>query len=118
MVPIKIRRQSTEPADVVRARLCALFPDDAADVTRQIDLAVACAEHLNIRVTTELLESLVTEHLRARTASRPARFRVPPAVPLVVARPRRGDNDVPGSGSTVTSWGGKAKTASKAGEAG
>jgi hypothetical protein len=118
VVPITIRRQSTEPVDVVRARLCALFPDDAAEVTRQIDLAIACAEHLNIRVTPELLENLVAEHLHARTASKPARFRVPPAVPLVVARPRKGDNEVPKPGSAVTSWGGKAKTASKAGEAG
>ena len=77
-----IRSQSTEPIDAVRARLCALFPDDAAEVNRQIALAVACAEHLNIKVTPELLENLVTEHLHAKVAAKPPRFRTSPAVPL------------------------------------
>jgi hypothetical protein len=51
-------------------------------VTRQIALAVACAEHLNIKVTPELLENLVTEHLHAKVAAKPPRFRASPAVPL------------------------------------
>jgi hypothetical protein len=77
-----IRRQSTETVDAVRARLCALFPGDTVEVTRQITLAVACAEHLDIPVTPELLENLVTEHLHAKVAAKPPRFRVSPAVPL------------------------------------
>jgi hypothetical protein len=82
VVAIAIRSQSTETVDAVRIRLCALFPDDAAEVTRQIALAVACAEHLNIKVTPELLENLVTEHLHAKVAAKPPRFRMPPAIPL------------------------------------
>jgi hypothetical protein len=82
VIAIATRSQSIEPVDAVRARLCALFPDDTAEVTRQIALAVACAEHLNIRVTPELLENLVTEHLHAKITAKPPRFRMSPAVPL------------------------------------
>ena len=77
-----IRRQSTETVEAVRARLCARFPDDTVEVTRQIALAVACAEHLSIKVTPELLENLVTEHLHAKVATTPPRFRASPAIPL------------------------------------
>jgi hypothetical protein len=77
-----IRRQNTETVDAVRARLCALFPGDTVEVTRQITLAIACAEHLDIPVTPELLENLVTEHLHAKIAAKAPRFRVSPAVPL------------------------------------
>jgi len=78
-----IHIHSTDPVDAVRARLCARFPDDAVEVTRQIALAVACAEHLDIKVTPELLENLVTEHLHAKVAAKPPRrFRASPAVPL------------------------------------
>jgi hypothetical protein len=52
------------------------------EVTRQITLAIACAEHLDIPVTPELLENLVTEHLHAKVAAKAPRFRVSPAVPL------------------------------------
>jgi hypothetical protein len=34
----------TDPVGLVRARLCTRFPDNAAEVNRQIDLAMACAE--------------------------------------------------------------------------
>ncbi len=67
----------------VQARLCARFPDRTAEVARQVGLAVACAEHLNITMTPDLLDGLVTEHLRAKIASRPAPFRASPAVPMV-----------------------------------
>lgn len=76
-----MRRESVE--DVVRARLAVRFPDETAEVTRQVDLAIACAEHLRITMTPEVLENLVVEHLRARVASRPATFRTPPAIPLI-----------------------------------
>lgn len=75
-----LRRESVE--DVVRARLAPRFPDDAAEVDRQLDLAIACAEHLGITVTADLLENLVAEQLRAKAASRPPSFRTPPAIPL------------------------------------
>ena len=81
-----MRRESVE--DVVRARLTARFPDETAEVTRQVDLATACADHLGITMTPEVLENLVVEHLRAKVASRPARFRTPPAIPLVCGERR------------------------------
>lgn len=77
-----IRQGNTESMDVVRQRLCDLFPDPV-EVSRQIDLAIACAEHLGIAVTPALVENLVTEHMRAREASRPVLRRTGPAVPLV-----------------------------------
>jgi hypothetical protein len=76
-----MRRESVE--DVVRARLTVRFPDETAEVNRQVDLAIACAEHLGITMTPERLENLVVEYLRAKVASRPARFRTPPAIPLI-----------------------------------
>lgn len=81
-----MRRESVE--DVVRARLTVRFPDETAEVNRQVDLAAACAEHLGITMTPERLEDLVVEHLCAKVASRPATFRTPPAIPLV-CRDRR-----------------------------
>ena len=81
-----MRRESVE--DLVRARLSVRFPDETAEVNRQVDLAIACAEHLGITMTPEVLENLVVEHLRAKAASRPATFRTPPAIPLV-CRDRR-----------------------------
>jgi hypothetical protein len=81
-----MRRDSVE--DVVRARLAVRFPDEPAEVNRQVNLAIACAEHLGITMTPEDLEDLVAEHLRAKVASRPATFRTPPAIPLV-CRDRR-----------------------------
>lgn len=81
-----MRRESVE--DVVRARLTVRFPDETAEVNRQLDLATACAEHLGITMTPERLENLVVEHLCAKVASRPATFRTPPAIPLV-CRDRR-----------------------------
>ncbi len=67
--------------DAVRARLYARFPHATAEVSRQIDLAVACAEHLRVAVTQELLESLVVEGLQAGHG--PVAARTPPAVPLI-----------------------------------
>jgi hypothetical protein len=75
-----------EGTELVHARLCARFPGETAEVTRQLTLAIACAEHLGIRVTADALEGLVAERLDARAATRPVRFRMPPAVPLVVPR--------------------------------
>jgi hypothetical protein len=97
-----IRQESTEPLEAVRTRLYAEFPDRTAEVTRQIDLAIACAEHLGIRVTPQLLENLVTEQLQAKTASRPTAFRTP-AVPLVCRGPRTGAGETPASGGTTVS---------------
>jgi hypothetical protein len=93
-----IRRESTEPLEAVRTRLYAEFPDRTAEVTRQIDLAIACAEHLGIRVTPQLLENLVTEQLQAKAASRPTAFRTP-AVPLVCRGPRAGAGETPAAGA-------------------
>lgn len=76
--------------DVARARLAARFPDDLAEVTRQLDLAIACAEHLRIRLTPELLEELVAEHLRGRAAARPRASRTSPAIPLICGDRRGG----------------------------
>jgi hypothetical protein len=69
--------------EAVRGRLCRSFPDDTVEVARQIDVAIACAEHLDIPVTPDLVERLVSEHLRARVVSRSTVRRTPPAVPLV-----------------------------------
>jgi hypothetical protein len=81
-----MRRESVE--DLVRARLAVRFPEETAEVNRQVDLATACAEHLGITMTPEILENLVVEHLCARVASRPATVRTPPAIPLVCRSPR------------------------------
>jgi hypothetical protein len=94
-------RENIESVEAVRVRLLARFPENTAEVIRQLDLAVACAEHLGVRVTPQLLENLVTEHLHARAASRPAPIRTSPAVPLVCRGPRPGDRAVTGPGSTV-----------------
>ncbi len=68
-----------DPIDVVSARLYARFPGETANVARQIDLAIACAEYLRVTLTPELLETLVTDGLR----SRPGAARTSPAVPLL-----------------------------------
>jgi hypothetical protein len=82
-----IRQGNTESIEVVRDRLCRRFPGDVSEVARQVDVAIACAEHLGVPVTPVLIENLVTEHLRARAASHPAVRRTPPAVPLVCRTP-------------------------------
>lgn len=86
-----IRQGNTESIDDVRDRLCRSFPGDVAEVTRQIGLAIACAEHLGVPVTPSLVENLVTEHLRARAHSRvtprTAVRRTQPAVPLICRGP-------------------------------
>jgi hypothetical protein len=86
-----IRQGNTEPIEIVRDRLCRLFPDDVSEVTRQIHLVIACAEHLGVAVTPSMIENLVTEHLRARahsrTTPRPAVRRTQPAVPLICRGP-------------------------------
>jgi hypothetical protein len=97
-----IRRESTESLEAVRTRLYARFPDRTAEVARQIDLALACAEHLGIKVTPQLLDNLVTEQLHAKAASRPTAFRTP-AVPLVCRGPRSGAGEMPASGGTAVS---------------
>lgn len=84
-----IRRRSTE-IETVRDRLCERFPGDTAEVARQIDLAIACAEHLGVAMTPVLLENLVAEHLLAKAASRPVVRRTAPAVPLICRDPRAG----------------------------
>ena len=76
-------RQGNPEIEAVRERLCERFPGDTAEVARQIDLAIACADHLGVAMTPSLLENLVAEHLRAKVASRPLVRRTPPAVPLV-----------------------------------
>lgn len=76
-----MHRDSVE--DVVRARLAVRFPDETAEVNRQVGLATACAEHLGITMTPEVLEKLVVEHLCAKVAARPATSRTSPAIPLV-----------------------------------
>ncbi len=81
-----VPRNSTETIDDVRARLNTRFPDRPAEVTRQIEVAIACAEHLGVPVTPELLDGLVTEHLCARLASRPPVFRASPAIPSLNGR--------------------------------
>ena len=78
--------KSIETMADVRVRLCARFPDRTAEVTRQIEVAIACAEHLGVPVTPGLVDGLVTEHLRARAAARPAAFRGSPAVPTLRGR--------------------------------
>jgi hypothetical protein len=78
-----VTRKSTESTEEVQARLCARFPGRKAEVVRQVGLAIACADHLSITMTPDLLDRLVTEHLRAKIASRPAPFRASPAVPMV-----------------------------------
>ncbi len=80
---MRVTTHNTESIEEVRARLCARFPGRTAEVARQIDLAVACADHLNITMTPDLLDELVTEHLRAKIASRPTPVRATPAVPMV-----------------------------------
>jgi hypothetical protein len=97
-----IRRENTESLEAVRTRLYAGFPDRTAEVARQIDLAIACAEHLGIRVTPQLLENLVTEQLQAKAASRPTAFRTP-AVPMVCRGPRSGAGEMPAPGGTAVS---------------
>jgi hypothetical protein len=87
VVAMTVLRKSTETIDDVRARLCARFPGRRAEVARQIEVAIACAEHLGVPVTPELVDGLVTEHLRARLASRPSSaFRASPAVPTLNGR--------------------------------
>jgi len=73
----------TDPVGLVRARLCTRFPDNAAEVNRQIDLAMACADHLDITMTPEGLENLVLEQLAGRAASRRSASRTSPAIPLI-----------------------------------
>lgn len=80
--------QSVE--DVARARLAARFPEKLAEVTRQLDLAIACADHLRIPLTAELLEELVADHLRAKAAARPPASRTSPAIPLICGDRRGG----------------------------
>ncbi|GLY75185.1 hypothetical protein [Actinoallomurus iriomotensis] len=101
------RRQETESVEDVRSRLLARFPEDAAEVNRQFNLAVACADHLGVRLTPPMLENLVVERLQAKAAARPPR--ISPAVPLVCRRPRSGDTESRRPGST---WGGKRTTSS------
>jgi hypothetical protein len=95
-----IRRESTDSLENARTRLYARFPDRAAEVARQIDLAIACAEHLGVKVTPQLLENLVTEQLHAKAAARPVRT---PAVPLVCRGPRSGAGERPAPGGTPLS---------------
>ena len=61
-------------------------------VIKQIDLAIACAEHLGIAVTSALVVNLVTEHMRAREASRPAlrRTGIAPSCAVAAEITRRG----------------------------
>ena len=82
-----VTHKNTESIEEVQARLCVRFPGRTDEVARQVDLAIACADHLNITMTPELLDDLVTEHLRAKIASRPTHFRASPAVPMVHRRP-------------------------------
>ncbi len=77
-----VPRDTTETIEHVRIRLYERFPGRAAEVARQIEVAIACAEHLGVPVTPALVDGLVTEHLRARAASRP----VSPAVPTLHGR--------------------------------
>lgn len=74
-----VRRQNTESVEEVRTRLLARFPQETLEVNRQFDLAVACADHLGVRLTPQMLENLVVERLQAKAAS----VRTSPAVPLV-----------------------------------
>ncbi len=76
-----IRRAGTETTEALQARLCGRFPERAADVTRQIGLAVACAEQLGIAVTSDVLEGLVIEHLHAKIAARRPPRPAAPAAP-------------------------------------
>jgi hypothetical protein len=78
-----VRRHNTESVEEVRTRLLTRFPQETFEVNRQFDLAVACADHLGVRLTPQMLESLVVERLQAKAASRPASVRTSPAVPLV-----------------------------------
>ncbi len=77
--------RSGDPFDLTRSRLDARFPDDTAEVTRQLRMAIACADHLNVNLTPELLEELVAEHVFARINARPSRTRRLPrlAIPTV-----------------------------------
>jgi hypothetical protein len=84
-----VRRQHAESVEDVRARLLARFPQDMDEVSRQFDLAVACADHLGVTLTPQMLENLVTEHMNAKAAARPVRS-IPPAVPLVCRGSRSG----------------------------
>lgn len=83
-----MREESVE--DVARSRLVARFPDDLPEVTRQLDLAIACAEHLRVTLTPEVLEELVADRLRAKAASRPSAYRISPAIPLICGDRRGG----------------------------
>jgi hypothetical protein len=106
-----VPRQRTESVDDVRERLLSRFPQDAVEVTRQFDLAVACADHLGVTLTPTLLENLVVERLNARAASRPASVRISPAVPLVCRGPRSGQAAT-GRGNPPSSGGGRRTTPS------
>lgn len=76
--------------DVARRRLVARFPENLAEVTRQLELAIACADHLRIPLTAELLENLVADHLHAKAAARPPASRTSPAIPLICGDRRGG----------------------------
>lgn len=76
-----IRRAGTETTQALQARLCRRFPERSADVTRQIGLAVACAEQIGLKVTPDVLEGLVIEHLHAMITDRRAPRAAAPSVP-------------------------------------
>jgi hypothetical protein len=66
-----VQVRGKDPVDVTRSRLDARFPDHTAEVARQLKMAIACADHLNVTLTPELLEELVAEHVFARINGRP-----------------------------------------------
>jgi hypothetical protein len=107
-----VRRQHAESVEEVLVRLLARFPHESVEVNRQFDLAIACADHLGVRLTPQMLENLVVERLQAKAASRPAPVRISPAVPLVCRGPRTPDAGSRLPGSAAPTRGGKRTTSS------
>lgn len=93
-----VAHRSVDPIDLTRSRLDARFPDDTAEVARQLSLAIACADHLNVTLTPELLEELVAEHVFARINARPSRPRRLPglAIPTVLHLRVSSEAELPG----------------------